>query len=80
MSLIKHHPLQSGVLHKKEFLACVWASFNDFDWCFSKTSDETSWKVMAIAQVSVVVALIGIGLGKNIYLFKTKVKGVILAF
>ena len=44
LSLMKHHPSQSGVLQWNEFLEVAWTSFNDFCWCFSKTAGDTSYK------------------------------------
>lgn len=44
LSLMKHHPSQSGVLQWNEFLEVAWTSFNDFCWCFSNTAGDTSYK------------------------------------
>ena len=44
LSLMKHHPSQSGVLQWNEFLEVAWTSFNDFCWCFSKTAGDTNYK------------------------------------
>ena len=43
LSLMKHHPSQSGVLQWNEFLEVAWTSFNDFCWCFSNTAGDTSY-------------------------------------
>ena len=44
LSLMKHHPSQSGVLQWNEFLEVAWASFTDFCWCFSNTAGDTNYQ------------------------------------